>query len=111
MRIADILPKGEENAIKSEELAHRMGVPSTRQLRLLVAEERAAGALILSTLKGGYFMPDDGAKGRAEITTYSRILEARALSTLKALNPARRALRKMEAADSGQITVSDQFTA
>lgn len=110
MRIADILPKGEENAIKSEELARMAGVSTTRQLRLLVADERAAGALILSTLKGGYFMPDDGAKGRAEITAYSRTLEARALNTLKALSPARRALRKMEAADSGQITVSDQFT-
>lgn len=111
MYIADILPKGEENAVRSEDLARMTGVPTTRQLQQLIAEERAAGALILSTLRGGYFMPDDGAKGRAEITAYTRTLEARALNTLKAISPARRALRKMEAADSGQITVSDQFTA
>jgi len=104
MRIADILPKGEENAIKSAELARMAGVPTTRQLQQLVAEEREAGALILSTLKGGYFLPDDGEKGRMELAAYVRTLRARALNTLKVLKPANKALKAMETPETEQIT-------
>lgn len=104
MRIADILPKGEENAIKTAELVRLLGVASSRELRQLVSKEREAGALILSTLKGGYFLPDDGEKGKAELAAYVRTLKAHALNTLKVLKPANKALKAMEAPETERHT-------
>lgn len=101
--IFDLLPQGEANAVSSKELAQMVGAASVRELQHRVAAERGAGALILSTCKGGYFRPQDGEVGQAEISHFVATLRSRALNTLKALRAAKEALSKAE----GQITLDE----
>ena len=85
---------GEENATTTHELMRLAGITDSRDLRLRIEAERAAGALILSTCAGhgGYFLPLD----RGEIERYVGTLRRRALSTLRTLRPAKRALRELD---------------
>lgn len=89
MTIYEMLPKGEENAIKSRDLANQCGYHSIRDLRAKVAAERHAGAAILSTSKhgGGYFRADDGEKGMRELEACRRTLTAKAANLFGALRP------------------------
>lgn len=103
--IESLLLQGEENAIPSSELVNLTGVKSTRELQLIISQEREAGALILSTCRGGggYFLPSPGEAGQREISAFVATLRARALNTLKALKTAREALESLE----GQVALDD----
>lgn len=90
--IAELLPVGAENAVSSRSLAQMVGCGDVRQLQSMIAKERERGALILSTTRGGYFLPDTGQKGKQEIAAFVAALHARALNTLKAAASARKAL-------------------
>jgi len=92
--IAEFLLHGAENALSTSDLIRIAGLKSSRELQIQVAKERDSGILILSTCRngGGYFLPDEGEKGQAEIDEFVRTLVARALNTLKALQSARKAL-------------------
>lgn len=68
--IFDLLPQGETNAVASKMLADMVGVKTVRELQHRVAAERDAGALILSTCKGGYYRPADGEQGKREIARF-----------------------------------------
>lgn len=94
MSIFERLPKGEENAISSSNLAKQCGYKSIRDLRAKVAAERYAGAPILSTAKhgGGYFRADDGEKGQQELEACRRTLAAKARKLFGALRPINEAL-------------------
>lgn len=94
--ITRLLPHGAENAISTEELIAICGVSGIRQLRKMVAEERDAGALILSNTNGGYFLPAEGEKGRDEMQHFVNTVRSKALSLLRAARPARNALRILE---------------
>ncbi len=85
--IEDFLLVGKKNAISSQRLADLAGCKSIRELQQVIAEERAAGAVILSTCQdgGGYFLPQNAAEVREFITT----LESRGKNTLLALKSAR----------------------
>lgn len=96
-----MLPQGEANAVSSKALAKMVGATSVRELQHRVASEREAGALILSTCKGGYFRPQAGEAGQAEISRFVATLRSRALNTLRALRTAKAALAQAE----GQITL------
>ena len=103
--IESLLLQGEANAIPSSALVNLTGVKSIRELQLIIAQEREAGALILSTCRGGggYFLPSDGEVGKREIATFVATLRARALNTLRALKTAREALESLE----GQVVLDD----
>ena len=103
--IESLLLQGEENAISSGDLVNLTGVKSTRELQLIISQEREAGALILSTCRGGggYFLPSDGEMGKREIAAFVATLRARALNTLRALKTAREALESLE----GQVALDD----
>lgn len=103
--IESLLLQGEENAIASSDLVNLTGVKSVRELQLIIAQEREAGALILSTCRGGggYFLPSDGEVGKREIAAFVATLRARALNTLRALKTAREALESLE----GQVALDD----
>lgn len=103
--IASMLPRGEENAIPSAKLVQLAGVRSARELQNQIAQEREAGALILSTCRGGggYFLPSDGEVGKREIAAFVATLRARALNTLRALKAAREALEGLD----GQVSLDD----
>lgn len=103
--IESLLLQGEANAIPSGDLVNLTGVKSTRELQLIISQEREAGALILSTCRGGggYFLPSDGEVGKREIAAFVATLRARALNTLRALKTAREALESLE----GQVALDD----
>ena len=67
MKIFDILPQGEENAIPGSEIDHLLGI-TPRERRAQASRELAQGLMTLYTSEppGGYFRPSDGEKGRAE---------------------------------------------
>ena len=87
--IGDFLLVGKKNAISSQRLADLAGCKSVRELQQVIAEERAAGAVILSTCEnsGGYFLPDPENVG--EVKEFIRTLENRGKNTLLALKSAR----------------------
>lgn len=103
--IESLLLQGEANAIPSSDLVNLAGVKSTRELQLMIAQEREAGALILSTCRGGggYFMPSPGEAGQREISAFVATLRARAINTLRVLKAAREALESLD----GQIGIDD----
>lgn len=92
MKIADLLPTGKTNAIPSQTLAYLTGCKSVRELQELIAAERAAGAVILSTCYdgGGYYLPET----QAEVQEFIRTLESRGKNTLAALRSAREYLQR-----------------
>ena len=85
--VKDFLREGKENAIPSQRLADLVGCKSIRELQQVIAEERAAGAVILSTAEngGGYFLPTN----EVEVKEFIRTLESRGKNTLLALKSAR----------------------
>ena len=98
--IADILPHGAENAIISAEVMRLCGIAGIRQLRAAIAEERAAGALILSNTTGGYYLPAEGNQGREEMQHFVNTVRSKALALLSAARPIRAALRVMDGQES-----------
>lgn len=82
-----ILPKGAENAIKTAELCRMMGIRDPRALRKMISDERALGAVILSG-DTGYFLPDDGEKGRQETAAFIATVTAKGANTIKAVRSA-----------------------
>lgn len=96
--VSQFLPQGESNAVSKAELVRLTGCKSSRQLQKMIAEEREQGIPILSSCCGGYFLPQPGEAGRAEMEAYCRTLQARAINTFRAL----RAVRKLLAEPEGQ---------
>ena len=86
------LQQGAENAVSIDYLLTVTGHKTARALQSEIAREREAGALILSSNRSGYYLPDSGEKGRQEIARFISTLRARSLNTLRILKPARRAL-------------------
>lgn len=98
-KIVAILPRGEANAIPAKELAALVGARSVRALQSMISREcEETDALILSTVRhgGGYYLPQSGAAGRAEIVSFIRTLDARARHTFLRLRAARRALARID---------------
>ena len=71
MKIYDIVPQGEENAIPAAEVCRILGV-TPRERRAIAARELNEGLLVLYTTEkpGGYFKPSPGEKGRQEIQRF-----------------------------------------
>lgn len=88
--IEKLLRTGKENAIDSKSLADLAGCKSIRELQQVIAAERAAGAVILSSTKGGYYLPAN----EQEIREFCVTLQNRSENTLAALKSAKRALQK-----------------
>lgn len=94
--IEKFLLEGKRNAIKSQKLADLVGCKSIRELQEVIAAERAAGAVILSTCQngGGYFLPVPGDK--REVIEFTHTLRRRAKNTLAAIESAEKYLRQLE---------------
>lgn len=97
MKIFDILPIGEENAISAKDLAARLGL-SEREVRARISKELQEGAFCLSSMHrpGGYFRPSEGEKGRAELTRFYRRELARSRSSVRKLATIGTALSQLE---------------
>ena len=104
--IGSLLPVGAENAISMKELMQTTGL-TARKVRSCIMRERAAGIAILTVGgSGGYFLPDDGEKGRGELQHFVRLMTAIGVSTLQAAEPAKRMLQQIE----GQETIGGVFS-
>lgn len=93
--IEEFLLEGKRNAIKSQKLADLVGCKSVRELQEVIAAERAAGAVILSTCQngGGYFLPTGN---KQEVVEYIRTLTSRAQNTLVAIESAKEYLKQLD---------------
>lgn len=89
--IMELLPVGRENAVSADGLAKLLGCKNTRELRLMVANERNRGAVICSSASGYY-----KAKNRAEIAEYCHSMESMATSIFQATRGAKKALELPE---------------
>jgi len=107
--VMDYLPEGRENAISGKELVSLLGLSSKRQLQVLIAKERAHGALILSSTipPGGYYTSTDP----AEVEAFVRMMESKAKKTFKVLKSARQylAATKSECKDN-KVEASDTLS-
>lgn len=103
--VESLLLQGEKNALPSGELVRLTGFRSIRELQSQIANERGAGALILSTCRGGggYFLPSNGEAGQREISAFVATLRARAINTLRVLKAAREALEGLD----GQVSLDN----
>ena len=101
--VESLLNRGSENAIPALDLLNLTGISNKRLLQSIIADERAAGAVILSRSDGGYFLPADGEQGEKEIATFVHTLEARAKNTLRILRSSKRALKHAQVQPIGEI--------
>lgn len=89
-----ILQKGAENGKTVEELRRILGVSESRIIRAMIAKERAAGSVILSG-QTGYYLPDDGEKGRQEVAAFVAQIMAKGSNTIRAADSAKAFLAKL----------------
>lgn len=95
--VYESLSYGRENAVKSAELAKRLGFKTVRELQKQIESERAAGYVILSDSQGaGYYLSNDPVELRRFVNT----LNARAANTIRASESAQRALDSATAQES-----------
>ena len=96
MRIAELLSKGQNNAISTRELCDVTGL-CKRDLREQVRRERLAGAVILSRREngGGYYLPET----KEEIQAFINTMGKQGRSIFSARKSAAAALKEMERAD------------
>lgn len=102
MKISDNLKHGKENAMSIEALQGITLGFDKRKIMSIIQKERAEGEIILASSTGGYFLPDEGEKGTAEIQEYYRIHSARikwALKFMSILN------KLIDERTSGQIAL------
>ena len=87
--VYESLQYGRENAVKSADLAKRLGFKTVRELQKQVEAERTAGYVILCDSQGaGYYLSNDP----VELRRFTRTLNARAANTLRAAESAQRVL-------------------
>lgn len=98
--IAELLSYGEKSAISTPDLCRVLGITDTRELRQIVAKERKAGALILSSC-AGYFLPESV----DEVRRFVAHEDKRARSIMTAIKPARDILKQLDRLQAGQTTI------
>lgn len=97
--VESFLHRGKENAIRTCELMELTGL-DVRQLRAQVEKERRNGTLILTGSQCGYFLPSEGEKGKQEISEFYNLQRAKALSLLKTIKTAKKALEVIDGQQS-----------
>lgn len=92
--IYELLKKGQNNAMSSEELIKALPIQNKRVMQEIIAKERESGKVILSTTKngGGYYLPGT----REELTEFINTLSKRAGNTFKALRSAKALLKRID---------------
>lgn len=98
--IESLLFHGSENAVSTAQLVELTGF-TVRGLQKAVENERRQGILILSNpTTGGYFLPSEGAAGKAEIEAFYNVKRAQAVSLLKTISAAKKALETIDGQQS-----------
>jgi len=76
-----------------------VGVGSARELQTIIARERKAGAVILSSCAGGYYLP----ASREEVEEFVRTQDKKARSIMFVLKSARQYMNQLD----GQMTMTE----
>lgn len=105
MRIEDYLLPGEELALPARDLCRLAGFETSRSLRAAIDRERIDGALILASDRGYYLPSTDPAQARSELRAFLRRQDARLVSNRRSVKAVRRALRELDMAAGGQVTL------
>lgn len=90
--VNEYLRVGEEKKRSTDELLMLTGIEDKRALRKQIAKERLDGHLILSSVKGGYFLPAT----KEEIEKYTQTITREALSMLKGLKYCKLKLKELD---------------
>ena len=100
--VEELLNRGKENAITTDELMRACHLEHRRDLTMQIARERAAGALICSTTsgQGGYYLPES----REEVAEFINSMSNRAKNTFKAVKAAREYLKQID----GQMSFDNE---
>lgn len=94
-KLLSVIGKGEENAIKQEEITRLTGL-SARDTRAIIERLRADGMVICSS-NAGRFFPER----IEELDSYVKRIQASVRAECIALAPARRLLKEWRASDHG----------
>ena len=94
VRIADLLSTGRENGRKLRELARLQGIDE-RTVRLVIQQERLAGAPIISDNANGYFL----AGNPTEAQQFARSMRHRSREILRVAEAVEKAVPREESAD------------
>ena len=105
MNVSDFLLPGEELAIPARDLCRLAGLENTRSLRAAIDRERLDGALILASDRGYYLPASDPLQARPEMLAFLRRQDARLVSNRRSVKAVRRALRELDRAAGGQVTL------
>lgn len=105
MNVSDFLLPGEALAISARDLCRLAGFEGTRSLRAAIDRERLAGALILASDRGYYLPAADPVIARSELRAFLRRQDARLASNRRSVKAVRRALRELDMAAGGQVTL------
>ena len=93
-KILSLLLEGEENALSASELTQLAGFKNERSLRQAVDRERENSVILASDR--GYFRPQPGDKGVAEIRAFVKRMDGRCASNRRVTKKARAVLRELE---------------
>lgn len=104
--VNELLNRGKENAITTEELMRACHLEHRRDLTLQIAKERAEGALICSTTsgQGGYYLP----QSRDEVAEFINSMSNRAKNTFKAVKAAREYLKQIDGQMSLEVEAGEK---
>ena len=91
-QLMSILPRGKENAIKSDVLMNLIGLSGKREVGQVIQEARSKGAVILSDTTNGYYLPSN----KTEIESFIKSMEKRGKLILKATKSAKKQLTFLE---------------
>ena len=105
MNVSDFLLPGEELASPARDLCRLAGLENTRSLRAAIDRERLDGALILASDRGYYLPASDPLQARSEMLAFLRRQDARLVSNRRSVKAVRRALRELDRAAGGQVTL------
>ena len=93
-KILSLLLEGEENALSASELTQLAGFKNERSLRQAVDRERENSVILASDR--GYFRPQPGDKGVAEIRAFVKRMDGRCASNRRVTKKARAVLRELQ---------------
>lgn len=93
-KILSLLLEGEENALSASELTQLAGFKNERSLRQAVDRERENSVILASDR--GYFRPQPGDKGVAEIRAFVKRMDGRCASNRRVTRKARAVLRELQ---------------
>ena len=105
MNVSEFLLPGEELAIPARDLCRLAGLENTRSLRAAIDRERLDGALILASDRGYYLPASDPLQASSEMLAFLRRQDARLVSNRRSVKAVRRALRELDRAAGGQVTL------